>query len=1805
MGKQPSDRRGFDSRDGYIINYKTIKFGINNMKNKSLFLIMLLTLCAVGTMKAQSCDPINVTVTNPYVENFSTDDWPHGNTTNNYNLFSEYPENCWHVPYTIVADGGTPSPRLWYIDENSPRHISLKEGSSTTAQDQYVLFPAFNNPLKDLNIKFRAKLNKGGNRKLYIGYYNTETEEFTQLEEVTVYNSAYSGYGPFDLNENGNAPDTFDEKYRLAFRFPGNADQYSCDITEITVGTYLTMINSNADWVLFCNQVDDFITYKDRTVVLGNNIQISKATGGNDSESHSFRGTFNGQGHQLILNGGDFGTPVSPAANANVAPFTYVWGATFASLEVTGDIYTANQKAGGFVAVAGNGDLTFSNCRSSVNIHSSVEGDGTHGGFIALLKGEGNGKRMTATFTNCAFTGSITTTNNTTNVGGFVGWCEWQSNVYSGRCTLVLNNCVVAPNAPCISEGSKTFSRFHNEAESMHFTNCYYNQPIGDAQGMLRYTIEGELGVTAAMAGDAIIYNVSQITAYDNNEGLRYHDTLWAGEGDNVKLLLGYYGMGSVTSYYAEQGTLVSDGDIDGTDDPHTLTMPAGDVTIGANFSGDQGELTIYDGPDFNGDIPLDDATPYWDQHTQMIYPASDLALMVGREIHSMTFYATSPTPMNADRWTVALRVIDVTTLSGFAPLTDTTQIYSGYLNVANGTMTITFNHPYFYQGGNLLFDFRHEAAPDATASMQHIFRGKNVDGAAYRTRASAAGQIDFLPKVTFDYRVATSIPTPTHLTVSNITDHGATLSWEAPAYTTPSRYSYEFKKASNEWGSGSGGGSGVGGMISVTLSSLQQFTTYNFRVKAIYDGIGESAYIYTTFTTRSTPVDVGDSWFEDFEIAYNHFWELHDGYYPDKAKWASSSAANNTEGGHYSMYITNDGGNSNAYTNDHRLVVYAAKLLHFVKGKFTFSFDWKCVGEEYWDYLQVGLVPGSEAIIADSVGTSMPTGWVRLHDQEKLNGSDTWQTTPDKTITIATAGDYYVVLRWQQDYERGDNPPAAVDNIRITRMYCENDVTGLAASHFTTTTATLDWDDVDGVSGWQVAYSTESNFPEEETTIVDVNENTLDLTELTEGTTYYAKVRTHCSEAYGYGEWCNTIQFDTKCEYITEFPWKDDFNRWPSGMEYPTVFDFNDFCWVNKNISGYHHYVFKIIDASVGGSYTYQVDNGNYTHQIFMPIDYSENSEILLVLPGMTLPEGITHNYYRFALDVWRNQIDGPDPYGEGIRVFASTDDVLDEGDRELAFIPRHIHGYSATIPNEERNGYYRYSLPIGEWGNDPCYIILRGENKQCASIYMDNFEVSVIPNTFTNAYGNNKWNTAANWEPAALGIPDVTDNVEIEAEAIIPYDYVAKADRITLKGGGSIVMESGAQLWHSNEMVRATVQKKVNQFQDESIGDGFVFFGSPIVEDIDPAGVENMFPVSTIVDLYRFNPSAQLEWENWQAEGTDHYHFNLQHGRGYLYAHNFVGGENILGFNGYIKPSATPVSIDLVGGWNLIGNPFVCNAYVDRAYYKMNLDGSGVEAVENYQANPIAPCTGIMVEADAAGTVTFSKDAPEVSNNNGSLQIALAQANTRSNDRIDNAIVSFNEGNELEKFYFGTQNANIYIPQDGKDYAIADVGRDAARHVSTEIPINFKATENGEYTITVNPEGVEMDYLHLIDNMTGADIDLLHPETLIAGEDPQSAAPSYTFRAKTTDYASRFKLVFASHNADASTTGSETFAFYSNGSWFIANEGRATLQVIDVMGRILSSETISGSISKTIDAAPGVYILKLNDKVQKIVIE
>ena len=441
---------------------------------------------------------------------------------------------------------------------------------------------------------------------------------------------------------------------------------------------------------------------------------------------------------------------------------------------------------------------------------------------------------------------------------------------------------------------------------------------------------------------------------------------------------------------------------------------------------------------------------------------------------------------------------------------------------------------------------------------------------------------------------------------------------------------------------------------------------------------------------------------------------------------------------------------------------------------------------------------------------------------------------------------------------------------------------------------------------------------------------------------------------------------------------------------------------------------------------------------------------------------------------------------------------------------------------------------------------------------------------------------------------------------------DWRLPTDRIRLTTGSSgncstVSVAEGKSLWNGTEVLSGGIGR--SQFNDKTLqpcitrevtgygtgNDKWAFIASPVTGSIDPTTVGGLVAsTATEYDLYRFNQSAALEWQNYKVHTEG---FVLENGKGYLCA---TKDTQTLAFMGdALNMGTAPVTVPLVydgnaefAGWNLVGNPFTENATLDRSYYVMNTEGTGIVPTAVDGATPIAPCTGVLVQATAAEqTVTFTKVTTQqnASNNQGGLHIALTQANTRGNALLDNAIVSFNEGSQLGKFYFGEQNGNIYIPQGNEEYAIVSVGRDSVHTVSTEVPINFKAKENGEYTISVNPEGVAFGYLHLIDNMTGADADLL-------------ASPEYTFTAKTTDYASRFKLVFANEN----DSENDDFAFISNGEIIVHGEG--TLRVIDVLGHVIVERRDGACTVSTAEMTAGVYVLRLINgekiKTQKIVI-
>jgi len=166
------------------------------------------------------------------------------------------------------------------------------------------------------------------------------------------------------------------------------------------------------------------------------------------------------------------------------------------------------------------------------------------------------------------------------------------------------------------------------------------------------------------------------------------------------------------------------------------------------------------------------------------------------------------------------------------------------------------------------------------------------------------------------------------------------------------------------------------------------------------------------------------------------------------------------------------------------------------------------------------------------------------------------------------------------------------------------------------------------------------------------------------------------------------------------------------------------------------------------------------------------------------------------------------------------------------------------------------------------------------------------------------------------------------------------------------------------------------------------------------------------------------------------------------------------------------------------------------------------------------------------------------------------------------------------------------IYVPEDDKEYAIA------YREGANMMPLCFTTAKDDVFTLEFDTRGYNGSYLHLIDNATGADIDLLSATST-------GSVASYTFNSADAHYAARFKIVFAE---EASNDIVDSFAFISNGELIINNSGNATLHVMDITGRILSSENIKGSYSKSLNLSAGVYVVRLCNgrdvKTQKIVV-
>ena len=471
---------------------------------------------------------------------------------------------------------------------------------------------------------------------------------------------------------------------------------------------------------------------------------------------------------------------------------------------------------------------------------------------------------------------------------------------------------------------------------------------------------------------------------------------------------------------------------------------------------------------------------------------------------------------------------------------------------------------------------------------------------------------------------------------------------------------------------------------------------------------------------------------------------------------------------------------------------------------------------------------------------------------------------------------------------------------------------------------------------------------------------------------------------------------------------------------------------------------------------------------------------------------------------------------------------------------------------------------------------------------------------------YSVTEWNDASTWNGTIAtdlsgNLPTSSDDVTINRTVKIPSNCMAEARYITLGTYGSIIIEDGGQLKNNNAV--AVTAKKSVEAADEDDQTGWYLISSPVA---NPSIVGNTNLITTdyyddpSYDLYRFNEAADLQWENYRAGHGDF--TTLQSGRGYLYRN---ADDCTVEIGGTLNVSDITYNLSCSGskltGFNIVGNPYSENitilntTLVDNSgnqivdgednpinitgFYKLSKDDGSWGTEITSTLTTIAPLEGFLVQVpEAAKKVKFSKT-PRGAKRSIGDHIMFTIAN---NQYEDVAYALFDNGLGLTKIeHMNSDVPMLYINQDNEDYAIATMSKE-----TKEFNLNLETNTLGFYTLSVKPQG-DYSYMRLIDKVAEKEIDLLEEK-------------KYSFVVSPSDRYDRFLVRLGLLGAPDDSDNN--FAYQSGDDIVVSGEG--IMQVFDITGRLVMTQHINGVETVAKPSTTGVYIFRLNDKTQKVVV-
>ncbi|MEN6445824.1 MAG: S8 family serine peptidase [Candidatus Cloacimonas sp.] len=429
--------------------------------------------------------------------------------------------------------------------------------------------------------------------------------------------------------------------------------------------------------------------------------------------------------------------------------------------------------------------------------------------------------------------------------------------------------------------------------------------------------------------------------------------------------------------------------------------------------------------------------------HGQMVYTARELNLQgvfgptnitrLGFYVDSAPLYAlpnfkiriAHTTAENAAQWHSENLVVCYQT--------------DNYRPVAGNYDMLTLSTPFLWNGiDNIVIDTAFNLTP-ATSASGTVFYSEVANGYLY-TRSNTADQTDEFT----DGVLVTARP---NLKLSILTQPEITLNTTSLSFGNVLA-GFQTSKTFNITNSGTGYLSGEitmpnGFYLSVNGEQLNSMTyainadstsvftvlfapdspgVYDGNIEISHNAESETRYIMlnaVSLIAQTTP------FIDGFENGFSNWCFANE---EQTNKWFFGSTA--PQAGTNGLFISGDGGNNNTYLTNRASISYAYRDIQIPEGteNAKLRFSWKCVGEgtgPYFDFLRVFCVDPNV----------IPQAGIMLGNEHlggTLNLSNVWKEADVDLPQTISGGAKRIVFAWRNDSSGGNQPPAAIDNMRV-----------------------------------------------------------------------------------------------------------------------------------------------------------------------------------------------------------------------------------------------------------------------------------------------------------------------------------------------------------------------------------------------------------------------------------------------------------------------------------------------------------------------------------------------------------------------------------------------------------------------------------------------------------------------------------------------------------------------------------------------------------------------------------------------------